>query len=401
MAQVRVSAEIPRRCLGMTASSINRTIFASYRFRSPRSPWPAFDVVFAFLRRSAASDRPTSSLSLNCPPEPRRTNRLSVPVLISSRLLELRFDADFFADFLLEPRFAADFFVDFFAIENLRSGNRCAATTTTEAKNTEHMDDSRTGKMAMNERGHRGGAILVRALRDIWRTLRDDCRAITRRAWWRWGMTLLVGFVICAAISYAGTKFAHARVDRGLQAWDERMIMKLVDEGPISFPNAILLESPGNLAYLIPLTITASVIAIRRHAPLAAITIHVAYWLQRPIVIIGWETWNRSRPKLIGDGIAAPGLHSFPSGHAALCVAVYGFLAYLWIRSSQSFVEKVIAVALVAVLTALVSLARVRLGSHWPSDILAGAALGIMWVGVVIVAYRNAMRSARRDLTNS
>ena len=40
--------------------------------------------------------------------------------------------------------------------------------------------------------------------------------------------------------------------------------------------------------------------------------------------------------KLIGDGIAAPGLHSFPSGHAALCVAVYGFLAYLWIRSSRS-----------------------------------------------------------------
>jgi len=57
--------------------------------------------------------------------------------------------------------------------------------------------------------------------------------------------------------------------------------------------------------------------------------------------------------------------------------------------------EKTVAVALVSVLTALVSLARVRLGSHWPSDIVAGAVLGVMWVGVVIVAYRNAMRSAR------
>ena len=259
------------------------------------------------------------------------------------------------------------------------------------------MHESRTGKMTTPQRADLGGALVTRASRDLWRTLRDDCRAIPRAAWWRWGMTLAIGFTLCAAVSYVGTKFAHARVDRGLQAWDERMIMRLADEGPISFPNAILLESPGNLSYLIPLTIAASVIAIRRHAPLAAITIQVAYWLQRPLVIIGWQTWNRARPDLIGEGIAAPGLHSFPSGHAALCVAVYGFLAYLWIRSSRSAAEKVIAIILVAVLTTLVSLARVRLGSHWPSDIVAGAVLGAMWVGVVIAAYRSAMRKVERS----
>ena len=257
------------------------------------------------------------------------------------------------------------------------------------------MHDSRMAKMAIDHHADGSDAVFLCAARGLWRTLREDCRAIPRRAWWRWGITLAVGFVVCGAVSYFGTTLAHARVDQGLQAWDERMLMKLANEGPISFPNAILLESPGNLSYLIPLTIAASVIAIRRHAPLAAITIQVAYWLQRPLVIIGWQTWNRTRPKLIGDGIAAPGLHSFPSGHAALCVAVYGFLAYLWIRSSRSVLEKIVAVVLVAVLTALVSLARVRLGSHWPSDIVAGAVLGMMWVGVVIVAYRNAMRAAR------
>jgi membrane-associated phospholipid phosphatase len=170
--------------------------------------------------------------------------------------------------------------------------------------------------------------------------------------------------------------------------------MALAERGPISFPNAILLESPGNLAYLIPLTIAASVVAIRKHRPLIAITIQVSYWLQRPIVLIGWETWNRTRPKLIGDGIAAPGLHSFPSGHAALCVAVYGFLAYLWICSSRSIAEKLLAVVLVALLTATVSLARVRLGSHWPSDIIAGALLGVAWLSVVIVAYRGAVKAS-------
>src|ERR1051325_1537542 len=57
---------------------------AGHDYRSPLSPWPGFALVFALLRRSAASDRPTSSDSLNCPLVLRRTNRLSVPVLMSS-----------------------------------------------------------------------------------------------------------------------------------------------------------------------------------------------------------------------------------------------------------------------------------------------------------------------------
>lgn len=253
------------------------------------------------------------------------------------------------------------------------------------------MDDIETDKMPT-----RGSTWkIARATRDLWRTLRDDCRTIHGQAWWRWGLTLACGFVACGALSYAVTRFAYARVEDGLQAWDERWLLNLADDGPMSFPHAILLESPGNLAYLVPLTITASVIAIRRRSPLAAISIQIAYWVQRPIVLIGWQTWDRDRPTLIGEGIAAPGLHSFPSGHAALCVAVYGFLAYLWIRSTRSVAERVIAVVLVALLTSIVSLARVRLGSHWPSDIIAGAALGVAWVSVMIVAYRNAMRPSR------
>jgi membrane-associated phospholipid phosphatase len=256
------------------------------------------------------------------------------------------------------------------------------------------MDETGTAEIENAEDVDSDWAVM-RAARELWRTLRADCRAIPRRAWWRWGITLAIGFAACMFVSYAVARVGHELADRhGMQAWDERTIMSLAERGPISFPNSILLESPGNLAYLIPLTVAASVIAIRKHRPLIAITIHVAYWLQRPIVLTGWETWNRTRPKLIGDGIAAPGLHSFPSGHAALCVAVYGFLAYLWIRSSRSVAEKLLAVVLVALVTTMVSLARVRLGSHWPSDIIAGAVLGVAWLAVVIIAYRSAVKAS-------
>jgi hypothetical protein len=54
--------------------------------RSPLSPCPRLALAFAFLWRSAASDCPTSSDSLDLAPLPRRTNRLSTAVSINSRL---------------------------------------------------------------------------------------------------------------------------------------------------------------------------------------------------------------------------------------------------------------------------------------------------------------------------
>ena len=161
----------------------------------------------------------------------------------------------------------------------------------------------------------------------------------------------------------------------------------------MSFSNAILLESFGNLAYLVPLTLAAMIWAARRGRPLLALSFPVAYLLQRPLVLLGWQLWNRQRPKLIADGIAAPGLHSFPSGHVALMLAVYGLLAYLWFRASRSTIERALIVVLTAALLGVTGWARVRLGAHWPSDILAGYLIGAAWLASVIVALRQAERA--------
>ncbi len=40
---------------------------------------------------------------------------------------------------------------------------------------------------------------------------------------------------------------------------------------------------------------------------------HGSYELKLAIVWIGWGYGNRDHPDLMADGVAAPGLHSFPS----------------------------------------------------------------------------------------
>lgn len=72
---------------------------------------------------------------------------------------------------------------------------------------------------------------------------------------------------------------------------------------------------------------------------------------------------------------------SFPSDHACLFVAIaFG----IW------FANRRIGLIALAYTACFICFPRIYLGIHWPTDILAGAALGIVIASVVLVeAYRN------------
>ena len=74
---------------------------------------------------------------------------------------------------------------------------------------------------------------------------------------------LLGGMLLCAALSVTMTILARGQLDQGLQAWDERGLRWVEQHGPMKFPDAVLAESPGNLAYLIPLRMRDGVPGVR------------------------------------------------------------------------------------------------------------------------------------------
>jgi membrane-associated phospholipid phosphatase len=204
----------------------------------------------------------------------------------------------------------------------------------------------------------------------------------------------MLGLVACVALSWALAVATRSLAPRGLDDWDARVMRWLEQRGPMSFQNAILIESPGNLAYLVPLVATAAVIAIFKRRPVFAATLVASYLLVRVIVLVGWLTWDRPRPRLILDGVAAPPLHSFPSGHVALALSVYGLLAYVWFERSRSVVERALVVVLTLAWCLIVGAARVRLGTHWPSDVIGGAVLGLAWLPFAVTALRRAEGTA-------
>jgi membrane-associated phospholipid phosphatase len=97
------------------------------------------------------------------------------------------------------------------------------------------------------------------------------------------------------------------------------------------------------------------------------------------------EIVGRARPVLPDPVSAAPGL-SFPSGHA-LGASIGCCLLLLISLRFMSRRGRVAAVIGAALIVGAVALARVVLGVHFVSDVLAGIALGIGWVAVTTWAY--------------
>lgn len=91
--------------------------------------------------------------------------------------------------------------------------------------------------------------------------------------------------------------------------------------------------------------------------------------------------FQRARPI---DILLHESTYSFPSGHATVTIALYGFIAYMAIRFSRNFVIQVRVVMMTILLTILIGLSRILLNEHYLSDVLGGYLVGILWLMVAI-----------------
>jgi undecaprenyl-diphosphatase len=88
--------------------------------------------------------------------------------------------------------------------------------------------------------------------------------------------------------------------------------------------------------------------------------------------------FGRSRPDLVPHGSEVY-TSSFPSGHSMMSAIVYLTLGVLIASRHSDPRAKVFIMAVAVLITGLVGISRVYLGVHWPTDVLAGWALGTAW----------------------
>lgn len=92
--------------------------------------------------------------------------------------------------------------------------------------------------------------------------------------------------------------------------------------------------------------------------------------------------FHRTRPDLFR--VVQETGYSFPSGHALATMCFYGMVAYLIMRTIDSWRGRLTVMTLAIILSMLIGISRIYLGVHYPTDVIAGYAAGSMWLAFCI-----------------
>jgi len=106
----------------------------------------------------------------------------------------------------------------------------------------------------------------------------------------------------------------------------------------------------------------------------------LAYTFDRPRPDFQPELWGGAN--LWGGGEGTTHLPSFPSGHAMAVVSGYGLMTYFFVPGIRSRARKALVIGSVVLIGLYVNFSRLFLCDHFLSDIIAGTAIGIAWMGL-------------------
>ena len=199
-----------------------------------------------------------------------------------------------------------------------------------------------------------------------------------------------LGSLIALALA-AGGVFAFLRIagemrEGDTRAFDAAILLALRNPADVSDPiGPPWLEvamrdvtSLGSVTVLTLVTVAAVAYLVMDGRRGAAMLVAVAVGggtILSTLLKLGFE---RPRPDLVSHLVDVTDL-SFPSGHAMLSAVTYLTLGALLARTAARRRQKVFVVGAAILLTVLVGSSRVFLGVHWPTDVLAGWALGAGW----------------------
>lgn len=152
-----------------------------------------------------------------------------------------------------------------------------------------------------------------------------------------------------------------------------------------------LLSGAGN--YSLVWIVLVIVLVIRgRGKPRTVLAVFAAMIISLILSLYVLKPWigrmrpSESYPELVNSTIDVTG-YSFPSGHSSVAFAAAFVLAWVYPVYGWSF----------WLLAAFIGLSRVYLGVHYPTDVVAGAIVGIE-VGYVVVRGLRIGRSKKRNL---
>ena len=201
------------------------------------------------------------------------------------------------------------------------------------------------------------------------------------------------GYVlVCLVFAALGLLVTHQL--GSLTRWDDHVVRWFAENRTSAMNHwtdyaTKVADTFGILAVLVVLVIVLLVLRQRWEA----LFLVVALGLELLTFLTVNHVVDRPRPEVVRLG-SLPSTSSFPSGHTAAMVALYGGVAVLMSARFRTWIVRLVSGIIALVATAVVAWARVYRGMHHPSDVVAGALLGLAVLGVAMAAVRAGQRAA-------
>jgi len=197
---------------------------------------------------------------------------------------------------------------------------------------------------------------------------------------------LLGGLFVAAIVLWVFIEIADEVVEGETRRIDTAILMAFRSSqdpthavGPAWFGEFVRdvsgLGSPGVLGLFIAVTALSLLLTNRRRPAIFVLVASLGGGLISSFLKVGFD---RPRPDTAFHGTLVYD-SSFPSGHAMMSAVVYLTLGALVTPLVSGTRLKIYVLGVAVMFTGLVGLSRVYLGVHWPSDVLAGWAVGTAW----------------------
>lgn len=208
----------------------------------------------------------------------------------------------------------------------------------------------------------------------------------------------LVTILLLFFVSIIGFAFLVNRVirlkDTNFDLSVFNFIRPYISEAMTSF--MVFITFFGTHKFLIPanLSLIAYFLFIKRHR---------WYSIKVPVVAIGSVSimlglktlFSRVRPT--DPLLAEVKGFSFPSGHAMSAMTFYGLLIYLVYRYINPPLLKWSLIVLLSIFMFLIGISRVYLRVHYPSDVIAGFSMGVIWLVIALWSTKRIEKIVRKD----
>ena len=199
----------------------------------------------------------------------------------------------------------------------------------------------------------------------------------------------VVVVLLAAAVLFTGVLFVvdGSVLDDGIPALDARIFEWAVGHrSATTIGVARVVTWLGDLWVVAVIGAVFVVLARRRTghweaAGLVGVTVGGAL----AVTAVAKDITGRLRPE---ETLTAAHSLAFPSGHASRAAVFLLLVAWLILHLARRPVLRALGVLACAVMAIAVGWSRVLLGAHWPTDVLAGWALGVAWLVVVVAVTR-------------